>query len=325
MVWLGVFNDLVWFRFEAGHSHTEIADRLFSLMKRLFETDSASRVRGVADFARLEEELSRIFQDCPEELMVEYNFANWDFDAWLRTTSVELGGKTIFDSHLAKFSFDHVFRYEYVGSDLARHGGVKVTYKDRLSRRATGTNCEWSPIEEVVDASGTPVGTRTKDGGVIFIPRPPDLRAEPPREPFDSEDAAADLAKGCKAVLTKRHNSDLDDEARCRWLALQNFHAAHKHAGHLPDMPCDITASHGAASVTTSLNGSPCPLLPILKDMRRFERPLITWDPFVEAPPSAFPVAPVAAQCVGSDTHFSKFESKFAGPLWEARNLAKYM
>ena len=54
MVWLGVFNDLEWFRFESGHSHIEIADRLFSLMKRLFETDSASRVRGVAEAKGLE-------------------------------------------------------------------------------------------------------------------------------------------------------------------------------------------------------------------------------------------------------------------------------
>ena len=36
MVYLGIFNKITWFRFPAGHSHTEIADRLFSIMKKLF-------------------------------------------------------------------------------------------------------------------------------------------------------------------------------------------------------------------------------------------------------------------------------------------------
>ena len=39
LVYLGVFNEIVWFRFKAGHSHTEVADRLFSVIKRLFESD----------------------------------------------------------------------------------------------------------------------------------------------------------------------------------------------------------------------------------------------------------------------------------------------
>ena len=26
LVWIGAFEELVWFRFDAGHSHTELAD-----------------------------------------------------------------------------------------------------------------------------------------------------------------------------------------------------------------------------------------------------------------------------------------------------------
>ena len=41
LVYVGCWQEVLWFIFDAGHSHTEIADRLFSLMKKIFETDSA--------------------------------------------------------------------------------------------------------------------------------------------------------------------------------------------------------------------------------------------------------------------------------------------
>ena len=44
LVYIGVFDSVLWFRFEAGHSHTELADRYFALIKKLFETDASSRV-----------------------------------------------------------------------------------------------------------------------------------------------------------------------------------------------------------------------------------------------------------------------------------------
>ena len=43
LVYIGCFEDLLWFRFESGHSHTEVADRLFAMMKTLFESDSSAR------------------------------------------------------------------------------------------------------------------------------------------------------------------------------------------------------------------------------------------------------------------------------------------
>ena len=38
-----------------------------------------------------------------------------------------------------------------------------------------------------------------------------------------------------------------------------------------------------------TFNGCPQPLLPILKQMRRFPRPYLHWDPFSDAPPATWP------------------------------------
>jgi hypothetical protein len=63
-----------------------------------------------------------------------------------------------------------------------------------------------------------------------------------------------------------------------------------------------------------TLSGLPVKLLPLLKEMRRFDRPLIFWDPFVDEPPAAWP-DPVAAsaarearglpRCGSEETHDS--------------------
>ncbi|MEM7504933.1 MAG: hypothetical protein AAF417_23105, partial [Pseudomonadota bacterium] len=47
LVYVGAFDEIIWFRFEAGHSHTELADRLFALLKSLFTSDNQSRALGV--------------------------------------------------------------------------------------------------------------------------------------------------------------------------------------------------------------------------------------------------------------------------------------
>ena len=83
------------------HSHTEIADRLFSLMKRLFETDGAARVRGVGCFAELEEKLREEFESCKEEFDMEFGWANWDFEEWLSNMSPVKS--SIFEGKLARF------------------------------------------------------------------------------------------------------------------------------------------------------------------------------------------------------------------------------
>jgi hypothetical protein len=79
LVYLGVFDEILWFRFEAGHSHTEIADRLFGIMKKIFDTDSNTRVSGgVASFTDLIEKLEEVFKACPEQKLFEFDFVNWD-------------------------------------------------------------------------------------------------------------------------------------------------------------------------------------------------------------------------------------------------------
>ena len=49
------------------------------------------------------------------------------------------GGKTttrgLFEGKFARYTFDNVYRYTYKES-LWQHGGVKVTYKERLSYQA---------------------------------------------------------------------------------------------------------------------------------------------------------------------------------------------
>ena len=85
LVYLGCWQELVWFMFMAGHSHTEIADRLFSLMKKLFKTDSAAHVKGnILSFEQLQDRLKETFAKCPEMKEIVYHFANWDICTWLK-------------------------------------------------------------------------------------------------------------------------------------------------------------------------------------------------------------------------------------------------
>ena len=149
LVYLGCFEEVLWFRFEAGHSHTEVAERLFGIMKRLFESDSNKRVSGIGSFQRLEALLRDEFRDCPENFVTEFNLANWDFDGWFAgmQNSEDDSIGNVLSNQFGRFTFSYVFRYEYVGEVLAKHGGVKVTYKDRLSYKGDRANPEWSPVE----------------------------------------------------------------------------------------------------------------------------------------------------------------------------------
>jgi hypothetical protein len=53
------------------HSHTEIADRLFSMLKKIFDTDSGTRVTGVGGFAGLAKGMEKVFEKCDETLKRE--------------------------------------------------------------------------------------------------------------------------------------------------------------------------------------------------------------------------------------------------------------
>ena len=143
LVYIGVLQDMLWFRFEAGHSHTEIADRLFGVMKKLFESDSGKRVGPLESFIDLERELRAAFAKADEHFELAFHLANWDFEAWFNSFEFDQqeklpSSKKLVDPNFAGYSFDLVFRYEYVGEALWQHGGVKVgslalATKDKLA------------------------------------------------------------------------------------------------------------------------------------------------------------------------------------------------
>jgi hypothetical protein len=64
---------------------------------------------------------------------------NVETDAGKSTT------RGLFEGKMARYTFDHVFRYTYTEA-LWQHGGVKVTYKDKLSYTAGHNDAEWSPV-----------------------------------------------------------------------------------------------------------------------------------------------------------------------------------
>ncbi|KAL3903997.1 MAG: hypothetical protein SGPRY_011452 [Prymnesium sp.] len=68
---------------KAGHSHTEICDRLFSITKAIFESGSRTRVASVEDFPQLIKRIREELQNEIESLIFDYDFANLDFKRWM--------------------------------------------------------------------------------------------------------------------------------------------------------------------------------------------------------------------------------------------------
>jgi len=145
LVFIGVFDEIIWFRFEAGHSHTEIADRLFGILKKLFDSDSKARVGPLETFAELESKLRETFAKAQEHFELGFDFANWDFEEWFTTSQFDTDdafeGKKLVDNSFSGYSFDLVFKYAYVGDALWQHGGVKVC-TPTLSRRRADVDVE---------------------------------------------------------------------------------------------------------------------------------------------------------------------------------------
>lgn len=196
-----------------------------------------------------------------------------------------------------------VHRYQYKGESHAFHGGVKVTYKDRLSRVGSRLNSEYGPIEKVSVPGPTPgsapvVKTQETHEGVVFVPRPPDLRREPAREEW-REEKVGQAAKACRKALSVRHKSDLSTEACREWSVLASFHDKYTKASSVPNLPHTEEIQGGTKtkaflkageSAQRTFDGTPQALLPLLQRMSfRFPRPLITWDIFSEEAPSSFP------------------------------------
>ena len=288
LVYIGCFQSIVWFRFEAGHSHTELADRLFSILKRLFATDSGSRPEGIGCFVELWGKLQQALQATAERNELSWNLGNWDFDTWFADMGIA--------GNFSRMSAVNVYKYEYDES-LWKHGGVKVTFKERLSYKPPhGREAEWSPIERVERTEYGPNGAAmqvaanvTDPVGVMYIRRPPDLRKEPLRESLNEE--KQDLSKLCSSILKVR-SPDLSGDSKAFWEGLGTLFGWASSAEQMPTLPHTFEVPRegaaGPGPFRYTLDGTPRSLLPILKGLMTFERPLITWDLFRDAPPQEF-------------------------------------
>lgn len=233
---------------------------------------------------------------------MEFNFANWDFKSWFNQYVPDdlLSGTK--KGILSRISYDNVYKYEYCDGALPRHGGVKVTCKDRLSRESSYQEADFGPIERVVDDTGTRRNVTTKDG-IIFVMKPPDLRFPPSMEAYteksqskttreDEEDLPCVAAKGIGRAFPHLDEDSLDD-----WQALYSLHSQAPHSGALPHLPADVSFSRAGGPVKTRrFTGTPMDLKPILQGLQRFKRPLITWDIFNAEAPSTFPMAPLVSE-----------------------------
>ena len=131
---------------------------------------------------------------------MEFNFANWDFTTWFNQyvpDDVASGSRR---GDFARYAFDMVYSYEYQGVSLWNHGGVKMSFKNRLSMQPTYRESDFSPIETVIDDRGEKRNVTT-EGGIRFMMKPPDLRFDPAVEPFERM-AVISLALLLKVWLT---------------------------------------------------------------------------------------------------------------------------
>ena len=257
-----------------------------------------------ATFSELSGKIEDALKLAPEAKHFEFCFANWDLDRWLRSM-VNNAGANLFEGDMARYTFDLVYRYEHVGACLVEHGGVRVTYKHRLSHTKTEDDAEWAPVEAkqrpAAHGAGPPVTVNeTTARGIVFVPFPPNLTQEPPVEPYKAKHADDNKPGTDIATLLRINKDELSATEKREWEALRSIHERGRlHASALPNLP-HTEVLLGTADTkewlppgeqhSTSFNGSPCLLIPILKEMAfRFPRPLITWDVFKEAPPDAWP------------------------------------
>ena len=181
---------------------------------------------------------------------------------------------------------------------------AQVTYKDRLSFVGSATEAEWKPIVRTTRCvPSTLTGMQevavneTDPSGVMFVMRPPDLRTEPQREEYvDTSNDDAKMAQNCERIRKVRRE-DLSEKSLAFWTALEQMHHDGRRAASVPSLPhTKCVDGH-----EFTFDGCPQPLRPLLFDLMRFERPLITWDIFTEAPPAEFR-APAALQLAGPST-----------------------
>ena len=309
LVHLGVFQTVTWFRFEAGHSHTEIADRLFSMLKKHFCSDSNARVMGMQDVPELVERLQHEFKDVKEAFKFAYNFANWDFTTWAHDQKLIGEMKHIKDVR--------VWRYQYDEKNWM-HGGVTVQRKEKIAFKGSATECEWSPIKtvwrELPDKNGELVMQQCNESvefGHNFVLRPPDMTKELSRQAWTAENndrgKQRDTPLDCITRLLKVREAELSPKAVAYWKSLmklsgnaggrnaqENAHTLHRDAQSFPDLPFTNETMDGERF---EFHGTPQPFKEVLRQLAfRFKRPLVPTDPFNTPPFATFEDAYEASQ-----------------------------
>lgn len=286
LVYLGIFQKITWFRFKAGHSHTETADRLFALLKRHFESDSRHRVAGMNSFVELTNKVEAEFANTCEGSTFAWDFANWDF----KTYASELN---VISSKLKGITAKKVFRYSY-SEDVWQHGCVLMQYKDNIGFKGTSKEAEWSPImtveEEVptMDGEGVEMSKRNVStvNGVRFVVRPPDLRCHVRREPWDQSDKYTPAAS-IKFML-KRREKDMNADDLRSWSLLKKVHEMATNSSTFPKLPHTVSDSQ-LQSVT--FHGAPQDFKDTMQQLMRFPRPMLKGSVFDEKPPANWDAA----------------------------------
>ena len=253
--------------------------------------------------------LKSLYTLCPA---VEWNLANWDLYSWLENMAPAGEGgaarnKGLFSKNFHNYNAFHVYRYTY-NEKLAYHGGVKITYKDRLSTKGTADEAEWLPITRILrdGPGGSKIEANvTTDDGLIIIPRPPDLRFEPFREEWNS---AKDETAGPKAIeaILKHRSDSLKPASLLEWRSLLQLHQTGSTVVKMPNLPhmVEVTGDESTkaylapgAKSSRLYEGTPMLLKPILRALceGRFRRRLINWDIWGSEPPDTFPTLPAAS------------------------------
>ena len=298
LVYLGVFEEVIWFRFKAGHSHTEVADRLFAIIKLHFETDSRTRPEPIHDFPQLIKMLEKSFAGEAEASTFHWNFANFDFKRLMDEM------KVVSNNSLIGISSKMVYKYSY-SEALPDHGNVLVQYKSNIQWTGNAREAEYSPLRRVEKMMATGEDGETVEKvpcnestakGVRFVNKPPDLRMKPRLEPFEETKPGRDKtdpAKQCRSVLRARGGS-LPEPAVEFWKCLAHLHEEiADQATRVPDMPYTVSTDTGAYN----FDGSPKPWSAVIEKISlRFPRPLLGENPFHSAPAESWQAAKERAE-----------------------------
>lgn len=250
LVHFGVLKRMMWHRLPPKHSHN-YADRVNSMVKEAIHPKKGTGGGCAApwDFERIVKTAVKTQPGMPE---LAWHMANANWDKWF--TSCEC-----IHPDFADFSDIRVWVYEQDLS-LAKHGCVRVTYKETLTTVATAERpYEFMPVERCADGS-----YRTKSDGLIFmqdatISDPSECKSSTARFPKLATDPGVDAWKHGQPVegmpekktwqqtkvfgdILNHRMLDQTPEQQAQWRALHQFHLNYPTADSVPPLPQTLTA-----------------------------------------------------------------------------------